>query len=70
MALFTCGADGSLTLSKVVEVGVQPDMVTFADDGTVLTADEGEPREGYGGGIVDPKALSAWWMWPPAWRKW
>ena len=55
VALFTCGADGSLTLSKVVEVGVQPDMVTFADDGTVLTADEGEPREGYGGGIVDPK---------------
>ena len=55
VALFTCGADGSLTLSKVVEVGVQPDMVTFADNGTVLTADEGEPREGYGGGIVDPK---------------
>ena len=55
VALFTCSADGSLTLKQVVTVGVQPDMVTFADDNTVLTADEGEPREGYGEGITDPK---------------
>ncbi|WP_294520238.1 choice-of-anchor I family protein [uncultured Pseudoflavonifractor sp.] len=55
VALFTCNADGSLTLSKVIAVGVQPDMVTFADNNTLLTADEGEPREGYGDGATDPK---------------
>ncbi len=37
------------------EVGVQPDMVTFTKDGNkILTADEGEPRNGYGEGTVDP----------------
>lgn len=37
--------------------GVQPDMVTFSPDGKrAVTADEGEPREGYSGeGAVDPK---------------
>ncbi len=55
VALFTCNADGSLTFQKLVTVGVQPDMVTFADNNTVLTSDEGEPREGYGEGAVDPK---------------
>ena len=55
VALFTCNADGSLTLEKLVTVGVQPDMVTFADSNTVLTADEGEPREGYGANVTDPK---------------
>ena len=55
VVLFACNSDGSLTLQKLVAVGVQPDMVTFADNNTVLTADEGEPREGYGTGIVDPK---------------
>ncbi|WP_158098632.1 choice-of-anchor I family protein [Flavonifractor sp. An112] len=55
VALFTCNADGSLTLQKLVTVGVQPDMVTFADNNTVLTADEGEPRQGYGQDIADPK---------------
>ncbi|HJB57394.1 MAG TPA: choice-of-anchor I family protein, partial [Candidatus Flavonifractor intestinipullorum] len=55
VALFACNPDGSLTLQKLVPVGVQPDMVTFADNHTVLTADEGEPREGYGEGITDPK---------------
>ena len=53
VALFTCSKNGTLTLKKVVTVGVQPDMVTFADNNTVLTADEGEPREGYGS--TDPK---------------
>ena len=33
VAVFTCGADGSLTLSGTVPVGVQPDMVTFTLDG-------------------------------------
>jgi hypothetical protein len=54
VALFTCSADGSLTYVRAYETGVQPDMVVFADDGTLLTADEGEPREGYGTGITDP----------------
>lgn len=30
-------------------------MVTFADQNTVLTADEGEPRQGYGSDAADPK---------------
>ena len=55
VALFTCGEDGSLTLQGLVEAGAQPDMVTFADNATALTADEGEPREGYGENTVDPK---------------
>ena len=55
VALFTCNSDGSLTLTGLAETGVQPDMVTFADDATVLTADEGEPREGYGEGVADPR---------------
>lgn len=55
VALFTCNADGTLTLKGLVETGVQPDMVTFAGSSTVLTADEGEPREGYGDGIADPR---------------
>ncbi len=39
-----------------IPVGVQPDMVAFTPDGNyVLTADEGEPRNGYGAGAVDPK---------------
>ncbi|MBQ9932233.1 MAG: choice-of-anchor I family protein [Ruminiclostridium sp.] len=37
------------------ETGVQPDMITFTPDGSkVLTANEGEPREGYGEGTTDP----------------
>lgn len=41
---------------KTVEVGIQPDMVVATDDGEyILTADEGEPREGYGDGKIDPK---------------
>ena len=55
VALFACNEDGSLTLKGLVETGVQPDMVTFADNDMVLTADEGEPREGYGDGIPDPR---------------
>ena len=54
-ALFTCNSNGTLTLKGLVETGVQPDMITFADDDTALTADEGEPREGYGQEIADPR---------------
>ena len=40
----------------VYETGVQPDMITFAADGRyILTANEGEPRMGYGDGTVDPE---------------
>ena len=52
-ALFSCAQDGSLTLLSTVKVGVQPDMITFADNSTILTADEGEPRDGING--TDPK---------------
>ena len=52
-ALFSCAENGSLTLISAVKVGVQPDMITFADNSTILTADEGEPREGVNG--TDPK---------------
>ena len=54
---FACNKDGSLTYSGIAAAGVQPDMVTFTEDGAkVLTADEGEPRQGYNAaGAVDPK---------------
>ena len=53
VALFACQADGSLKPLSTVKVGVQPDMLTFADSSTILTADEAEPRQGTNG--VDPK---------------
>lgn len=41
---------------EAYECGVQPDMVTFTKDGKyIISADEGEPREGYDKGAVDPK---------------
>lgn len=52
-ALFACQDDGSLKPLSTVKVGVQPDMLTFADGSTILTADEGEPRQGVDG--TDPK---------------
>lgn len=52
-ALFACNQNGTLTLLGTAKTGVQPDMVTFADNSTVLTADEGEPRLGTAG--EDPK---------------
>ena len=55
IVVFDCGQDGTLSNPKLYPAGVQPDMVTFADDTTVLSADEGEPRNGYGEGCVDPK---------------
>lgn len=56
IAVFTCGADGTLRFEQAYEAGVQPDMVTFTPDSTkILSADEGEPREGYGAGSTDPQ---------------
>lgn len=54
---FDCHEDGSLTYAGIAVTGVQPDMVVFSEDGSaVLTADEGEPRQGYTApGAVDPK---------------
>lgn len=55
VALFDCNQDGTLTLKKTLEVGVQPDMVLFTkDDAQILIANEGEPRDGYSG-TEDPK---------------
>lgn len=53
VAIFACENDGSLNFVTTAKTGVQPDMVIFADNNTVLTADEGEPRNGKNG--VDPK---------------
>ncbi len=55
VAIFECNLDGTLTNPELIHTGVQPDMVVFADDNTVLTADEGEPRNGYSEGSADPK---------------
>ena len=47
--------DYDLDVITTFETGVQPDMVTFTPDGScILTADEGEPRDGYGEGTTDP----------------
>ncbi|WP_028393502.1 choice-of-anchor I family protein [Bacillus cihuensis] len=52
-AVFLTG-DGKLL--NAVKVGAQPDNITFSPDGTkALTANEGEPRGGYGANIVDPQ---------------
>ncbi|BBF42185.1 5'-nucleotidase [Lachnospiraceae bacterium KM106-2] len=55
VAVFTCNEDGTLADPVLYDAGVQPDMVTFANDTTILSADEGEPRNGYTEGTVDPK---------------
>ena len=47
VAVFDCESNGNLTNPVLYSTGVQPDMVVFADSNTILTADEGEPREGY-----------------------
>lgn len=55
IAIFTCDEDGSLREPKLYKAGIQPDMVAFADEETVLSADEGEPRLGYEEGTQDPE---------------
>lgn len=52
--LFECASDGSLSYIGMALTGIQPDMVTFNEDGSlILTADEGEPRLGYSD--IDPE---------------
>lgn len=52
VVLFDINND-ELTFQQAIETGVQPDMVTFTPDGSkILTANEGEPREGYN--VEDP----------------
>ena len=47
---------GHCHLIRFYEAGVQPDMVTFTPDSKkILSADEGEPRNGYEAGSIDPK---------------
>lgn len=55
IVMYSCGTDGSLSNPVIYEAGVQPDMVTFADNQTLLCADEGEPRDGYGVDVNDPE---------------
>lgn len=55
VAVFDCKDDGSLENPQYFTVGVQPDMVTFANNDTILSADEGEPRNGFGTDTQDPK---------------
>lgn len=55
VAVFDCKDDGSLENPQYFTVGVQPDMVTFANNDTILSADEGEPRNGFGTDTHDPK---------------
>lgn len=53
-AIVTLNYDGEF-VSKY-DAGVQPDMVTFSPNGNlILSANEGEPREGYSEGTTDPK---------------
>lgn len=47
--------DYDFNMIAAYETGVQPDMVTFTHNGRmILSANEGEPREGYGEGTIDP----------------
>lgn len=56
VAIFKCNSDGTLSFIRTIETGVQPDMVTYTDDGKyILTANEGEPRNGYENDAEDPK---------------
>lgn len=48
--------DANGQLISIHEAGIQPDMITYSPDGSlILTANEGEPRQGYEAGTVDPK---------------
>lgn len=48
--------DANGQLINIHEAGIHPDMITYSPDGSlILTANEGEPRQGYEAGTVDPK---------------
>lgn len=48
--------DANGQVINIHEAGIQPDMITYSPDGSlILTANEGEPRQGYEAGTVDPK---------------
>lgn len=54
--VFNCSENGGLTYSGMATTGIQPDMITFDESGAlILTANEGEPRNGYEDGAVDPE---------------
>lgn len=57
IAIFDVNEDGTLAPNPVfVDCGIQPDAVTFTPDGnTILVANEGEPRYGYGDTAYDPE---------------
>ena len=51
IALLTTEGD----LITTLKAGCQPDMITFTPNGNkILVANEGEPREGFGKGTIDP----------------
>lgn len=56
IAIFNCLDNGELSLQKIVNAGIQPDNIIYSlDDKYILTANEGEPRQGYENGEVDPQ---------------
>lgn len=55
VVIFTCNMDGTLSFESLKDAGVQPDMVEFASNDVVLSANEGEPRNGYETPNVNPK---------------
>lgn len=53
---FIARLDATGQLISIHEAGVQPDMITYSPDGSlILTANEGEPRQGYENGAIDPQ---------------
>lgn len=57
VAIFDLDITGAIVGDATfVACGKQPDSLVFTPDGTkILVANEGEPREGYGEGVVDPE---------------
>ena len=56
VAIFQGKTDGSLTLLKLVDTGIGSDSLKFSNDNKlIITADEGEPRNGYSNNAIDPQ---------------